>query len=345
MSEEDINDKMNYNEYPYATLGRRVLATSLDSIIIISFMLLVGTFVQSVSDEVNVIKIILFFAPVFLYNPVMISAFGNTIFQKILKIKVVTEEGQYCKFHIAFLRWIMEVLLGWLSLIYFVFNDKHQTLHDKIAGTFVYYVKEKTELDDNYSELENSKPEYIYPSAGQRFLIFLAWFFTFWIMFWIILYIIIDAIFMFSDFDYDSKPFDLFLSIIFFLSFIGFAVLAAKGQLPGAFRRKNELNEDELNVDEEIVNTLENKIEYKLPTTKKRILFFFIWLIPSHFILGFFVGIIFLLLGMNLESKSFNIAYVFSNLFLFIALAILAAKGLLPGAMRREIDDEIDDER
>jgi uncharacterized RDD family membrane protein YckC len=230
-----MGESINYNSYPYATIGRRVIATVLDQTIIISLMFLIGFITKSFPKDLEAFKVILFFSPLLFYNPLMVSAFGNTVFQKIFRIKIVRENRENCPFYLAILRWIVEVLLGWISIVYFMFNDKHQTIHDKVAGTVVYYLgKEKNEAEHIKPETDKGKIEFEYPSAGRRFLFFFIWY----IPSQFILNFILVIILMIAGVNIEVETSEKYFNIVSFVLFFGVIILAVKGLLPGAMRKK-----------------------------------------------------------------------------------------------------------
>jgi uncharacterized RDD family membrane protein YckC len=230
-----MKENKNYSLYPYATMGRRVIATALDQTIVISLMILIGFLTGYFPVELETFKVILFYSPILFYNPVMVSSYGNTIFQKIFKVKVVREDGKYCSLHIAILRWIVEVLLGWISIAYFMFNDKHQTIHDKVAGTVVYYIgREKNEAEHIKPETDKYKIKYEFPSAGRRFLFFFIWF----IPSYFILSLILGLILIGAGVNIEAETSEKYFNLVGIVLFIVVVILAVKGLLPGAMRKK-----------------------------------------------------------------------------------------------------------
>lgn len=134
-------NQMANQEYP--GLYQRVVAIFIDSIIMIILMIITVD-IFSNFEEVSIIpKIIAFLAIFCLYDPVLTSAFGGTIGHKTngLRVKRVNNQNKNVLFHLALLRYLVKVLLGWISLLTISGNEKRQAMHDLIAGSVVVFQK------------------------------------------------------------------------------------------------------------------------------------------------------------------------------------------------------------
>ena len=79
-----------------------------------------------------------------LYNGVyLVSSRGASIGQGVMKLKTVDANGNLLSTGTAFLRLLMRVLLSIIAVIWILdglwplFDDRRQTLHDKVVGSFV----------------------------------------------------------------------------------------------------------------------------------------------------------------------------------------------------------------
>ncbi len=127
----------------YARLPSRVKAAFIDGVTII--ILIYGiTEILSLFDFVpNYIRGGLFFLVFFLYEPLLISLFGRTVGHLLcdLVVKNGENEKKNILFHLAVIRFILKVLLGWLSLLTVTGNEKNQAIHDFAANSVVINIK------------------------------------------------------------------------------------------------------------------------------------------------------------------------------------------------------------
>lgn len=123
----------------YGSLAKRVKATLLDFLVIMALGLLVSTIFSRVEDLPNYARIIAFCFIFFLYDPIFVSLFGCTIGQFLLSLKVRRNNNETLKiiFPIAVIRFIIKVLLGWMSLLTITGNNKRMAIHDMVANSVV----------------------------------------------------------------------------------------------------------------------------------------------------------------------------------------------------------------
>jgi uncharacterized RDD family membrane protein YckC len=102
---------------------------------------------QSASNGICCVMLVLFpisALVVGIFNKVyLISNRGASIGQGIMKLKVVDVNGNLLSFGTAFIRLLAQIGLGLvpfgslLDLLWPLWDDKRQTLHDKAVGSFV----------------------------------------------------------------------------------------------------------------------------------------------------------------------------------------------------------------
>lgn len=137
---EHIQDKKAV-EIIYPGILERVKATITDSIVLVVLMLAL-TFIfsqfENVPDKVRIIGFIFIFG---LYDPLFTSFFGGTIGHILMKIRVRRKGNQKKNilFPLAIIRYIIKVLLGWVSLLTVSSSDKSLAIHDMVIGSIVLY--------------------------------------------------------------------------------------------------------------------------------------------------------------------------------------------------------------
>ncbi len=128
----------NYN---YPGIFDRVKAATIDSLVLIIFMIVITDIFSLLSSITNNVRIIAFVFIFILYDPILTSFFGGTLGHKVIGIRVKREKNKNKNilFHLAILRFIIKVSLGWISLITISQNEKRKAIHDSITGSLVVY--------------------------------------------------------------------------------------------------------------------------------------------------------------------------------------------------------------
>ena len=149
-------------EYEVASVGDRIVAYLIDSVIIIAYVVgLVLLFViraeyfrPQVPSSVTIALGILLFLPVMLYDLILeVFMDGQSFGKRQRKIKVIKLDGSQPGLGSYLLRWLlrmidMSLLSGGVALVTILFNGKGQRLGDIAAGTTVVKLKPYTTLDD-----------------------------------------------------------------------------------------------------------------------------------------------------------------------------------------------------
>ncbi|HLP13980.1 MAG TPA: RDD family protein [Flavobacteriales bacterium] len=150
-----IIDQTEKNEEPIAeidpdkhpSLVVRYQAVFADVLVIICLMFLSGYILEQFDNPPDWIRIVLFFAIWGVYEPVCISL-GGTIGNLIMKTRVRkhNNEGQKPGIGQAIIRYVLKLLLGWISFLTMSSNDERRAIHDLVSGTVVVnssYLKKK----------------------------------------------------------------------------------------------------------------------------------------------------------------------------------------------------------
>ena len=130
-------------EKNYPGVSNRVKAVVADSVVIIAFMFIVTysfEYFENVPDNARIIAFIFIFI---LYDPIFTSVFGGTIghLTNGLNVKRETNENKKIIFPLAVIRFIVKVLLGWVSLLTVSGNKKGKAIHDSLVGSVVIFKK------------------------------------------------------------------------------------------------------------------------------------------------------------------------------------------------------------
>jgi uncharacterized RDD family membrane protein YckC len=234
----------------YATLPRRIKASIIDGVVLLTLMVLSPLAISAlVGGDTGANAIIMYMPPVLL-EPILISFLGFTLGQYIFGIQVIrVNTGGKCPLAASFLRYFAKTILGGLSMAYMLFSKKHQAIHDHLAKTLVVLSRNKIEQNPefvNYGETENileADVTYYYPSALRRFLIFCIWAVVASLVFGILEEI--AALLFVHGYTLETKKIpkevEVISIILYSVLFIWLADLATKGNLPGARRKKKEL--------------------------------------------------------------------------------------------------------
>jgi uncharacterized RDD family membrane protein YckC len=133
----------------YPGVFDRIKAIMTDGIVVVVYMFVASyifSLFESVPDNARIIAFVFIFL---LYDPIFTSLFGGTIGHMMLVIRVKREsdEQKNILFHKAILRYLVKVLLGWVSLLTVSGNKKRKAIHDFLVGSVVVYAK--SEQDKN----------------------------------------------------------------------------------------------------------------------------------------------------------------------------------------------------
>lgn len=130
----------------YAGFGVRLVATLIDSILLGLVQWVIGVLLKIPLGEngINFASVIAFLISIG-YYVVYQQKQGQTIGKKVMKIKVITLDGNTPTMFTFFLREVIGklisaiiLLIGYLMVLW---DGKKQALHDKIASTYVVYVE------------------------------------------------------------------------------------------------------------------------------------------------------------------------------------------------------------
>lgn len=175
MDQINIQTTQNVDiNYELASIGDRILATLLDYVFFLAYVLLVvlvGSFIAALLESTAIIVLLLL--PLFLYD-LLCEVFlnGRSFGKMIMKIKVVKIDGTQPSFGAYLLRWLLRIIdtkifNGAIAIIVIFLNGKGQRIGDIAAGTTVIKLKQKVTLNDTI--LTKNKPDYqlVFPEVSK----------------------------------------------------------------------------------------------------------------------------------------------------------------------------------
>ncbi len=139
-----------------AHLGDRMVAYIIDSIVIISYILLVMLLLTSLDVEFEDMWALymILTLPAFLYYVLLETLLdGKTIGKEVMKIRVVKLDGSKPNFSSFFIRWILRIVdvalsSGGVAVLTILIRGKGQRIGDIAAGTTVISEKKKVSIND-----------------------------------------------------------------------------------------------------------------------------------------------------------------------------------------------------
>lgn len=233
----------------YATLPRRVKASIIDGVILITLFIVPPLLISTLLGNDTGLNATAMFVPPLLLEPFLITYFGSTIGQYIFGIQVINADtGKKCSFIKSFVRYLTKLPLGAFSLVYMLFSNKHQAIHDIAAKSLVVLSTKRIAQNPsfaNYGESEQNHEKdsaYQYPSSLRRFLFFCLWFVLSSFLFGLTIELIALSFIPGYTLETENLPkhIDIATDVIGSIIFISIAVLASKGYLPGAKRKKRQ---------------------------------------------------------------------------------------------------------
>ncbi len=245
---------MDTTQVLYATLPRRIKASIIDGMVLLTLMILSPLAISMLLGRDTSANAIAMLIPPLLLEPFLISFFGFTLGQYIFGIQVIrVDTGGKCPVPASFLRYLVKTVLGSFSIVYMLFSRRHQAIHDHLAGTLVLLSQKRIEQNPefaNYGEPEQNLELDIthhYPSGLRRFAFFCIWAVSLLILLAIVAECITLLLVPGYTLESEKMPklIEFILNLLYSVLFIVIAVLASKGYLPGA-RRKAKVLENSL---------------------------------------------------------------------------------------------------
>lgn len=120
----------------YPTLSDRVQSTFIDTIFIIILMFVIASILDRFEEVPDWVRILLFFGVWAVYEPCC-TAFGATIgnYLKGIRVRKHDDTGKQINIFQALIRYVVKILLGWLSFLTIHGNKERRAIHDLVCGS------------------------------------------------------------------------------------------------------------------------------------------------------------------------------------------------------------------
>ena len=126
------------SQVSYPTISDRVQSTFIDTIFIIIMMFVFASILDKYGDSPDWIRIVLFFGIWGVYEPLCTSlgfTIGNYI--KCIRVRAAANPMKRINIFQAFVRYILKILLGWISFLTMHFNPHRRAIHDFASGSIM----------------------------------------------------------------------------------------------------------------------------------------------------------------------------------------------------------------
>jgi uncharacterized RDD family membrane protein YckC len=139
---EDVTEKpekIDYSKiYVLPTIKARYISMLIDVLIIVLISIALSSLFEIIGQVPGFVKGIIFVVIVLLYEPILVTS-GSTVGQLFMNLRVrdFKHPGQKLTFHLAILRTVVKILLGWLSFVTVTFNVNRRAIHDFASGSIM----------------------------------------------------------------------------------------------------------------------------------------------------------------------------------------------------------------
>ncbi len=131
-----METKVSTPGYEYPTLSDRVQSTFIDTFFIIVMMFVFASILERFGEVPDWIRIVLFFGLWAVYEP-LCTTLGFTIgnFAKGIRVRSFSNPKDKINFFQAFGRYVLKILLGFVSFLTIHFNNERRAIHDFAVGS------------------------------------------------------------------------------------------------------------------------------------------------------------------------------------------------------------------
>jgi uncharacterized RDD family membrane protein YckC len=125
-------------EPKYPLLTERVQSTFIDTIFLVIAMFITSAILERYENTPDLVRIIAFIGIWVIYEP-LCTTLGFTIgnYIKGLRVRNVNNTAKRINFFQALVRYILKILLGWISFLTIHSNPGRQAIHDMAVGSVV----------------------------------------------------------------------------------------------------------------------------------------------------------------------------------------------------------------
>jgi uncharacterized RDD family membrane protein YckC len=161
-------------EYDLASVGDRIVATIIDRLILIAYVIILIVVAMQGDFSGNIMQLYIFIAslPAMFYT-LLSEVFmnGQTIGKRVMKIKVISINGNQPSFSQYLMRWLFRIVDLWMTgsivaIIMVAVNDKRQRLGDIVAGTTLIKTTPRTTINETlYVPVAETNYKATYPEV------------------------------------------------------------------------------------------------------------------------------------------------------------------------------------
>lgn len=141
---QSMENKTSIPRFRKPNLIIRIKSMFIDSLVIIALMMLASQILNGLEVESSAVKV-LTMVLIALYEP-LLTTIKQTLGQKIMGIRVRnfnrftgSEEKTNINFPMSLIRYIVKILLGWVSLMTIHSDNYGRAIHDKFGNSFMMY--------------------------------------------------------------------------------------------------------------------------------------------------------------------------------------------------------------
>jgi len=120
----------------YPALSERIQSTFIDTLFIVFLMFAASGVLDRYDNTPDWIRITLFISLWVLYEP-LCTVMGGTIGNRVKGIRVRQHSNEQRKINLAqaFVRYVLKLLLGWISFLTMHNNTQRRAIHDIASGS------------------------------------------------------------------------------------------------------------------------------------------------------------------------------------------------------------------
>jgi len=124
-------------EIKYPTILQRYLSSFIDGMLLLLFFFLSLSLIKGTDQMTSTIRFLLPICIIFLYEPLFTSK-ACTLGQLLMGIRVrKISNNENISIIKAYVRYILKILLGFISLFSILFSEKSRAIHDFSSGSIV----------------------------------------------------------------------------------------------------------------------------------------------------------------------------------------------------------------
>ena len=129
-----LTNQTESNTYPL--LSERFQSSFIDGIFIILMMFVFASWLERFDNAPNWVRAALFFGLWAIYEP-LCTSLGGTIGNHIkgIRVRQHASTSKKINFFQAFIRYVIKMLLGWISFLTIHTNKERRAIHDFAAGS------------------------------------------------------------------------------------------------------------------------------------------------------------------------------------------------------------------